>query len=104
MKHLLRALSLIALALIVSLTAYAIYIRYEGYAGMQRNAAELAASKQRQTDKALEDLTKSEAALQTLTTDYNTLHAECLKGVTAYNGLTLANKQKIAAPTCGDTK
>lgn len=104
MKHLLRALSLIALVLAASLTAYAIYIRYEEYSGMKRTAAEQAESRQRQATKAIEDLNKSEAERQALITDYNILHAECLKGVTAHNGLTLANKQRFAAPTCGTAK
>lgn len=104
MKHLLRALSLTALAIAIGLTSYAIFIRYEDYAAKQRNTAEQAESRQRQAAKAIEDLNKSEAERQALITDYNILHAECLKGVTAHNGLTLANKQRFAAPTCGTAK
>jgi hypothetical protein len=101
MKHLLRALSLTALVLVVGLTSYAIYNRYEDYAAKQRHSIELAESQQRQV---IAEAQAAQATIDKLTDDYNSLHAECLKGVTAHNGLTLANKQRFAAPTCGTAK
>lgn len=102
MKKLILILLSVALIIGAGLITLAVIYRYDNI-----KAEKSLREEQRKAEigktvaEAREGLEAENAALKG---EFNTLHAECLKGAAAYPLLTTANKARVEVPTCGIAK
>lgn len=94
-----KTLFIVVVAIAVAAVSVLAVDHYQNYQNKHTPVATVTVA-QRNAD--VEAVKKSAAGeYASLQASYNTLQAECEKGVAAYNALPVANKAKASLPQCG---
>jgi hypothetical protein len=102
MKKLILILLSVALIIGAGLITLAVIYRYDNI--KQEKALQESQRKADMNSTVAKAKWPLEDELAKLKGEYNTLHAECLKGKASYDLLTVANQRKVEIPACGSTK
>lgn len=102
MKKIILALLSVAILIGAGLITLAIVYKYEN---VKEEKAQQIRQEQADINRTVAQAKWAlEGDITKLTQEYNTLHAECVKGAAAYPLLTAANKAKVQNPACGLAK
>lgn len=102
MKKLTLVLVSVAILIAAGLATLAVIYKYEN---VQAEKAQQVEQQRAEINKTVAEAKwQLEDANAVLKADYNRLHAECLKGASAYPLLTTANKTRVEVPACGSAK